>query len=82
MYDSEFKYVRSDLMEKIIRNSRGVKECKNDINREEKEKQRNNFRILSGFREIDIFLTKEQSVLNSIMDTFEVENMQIQYNVF
>ena len=50
MYDSKFKYARNDLMKKIIRNCRGVKECKHDINREEKEKQRENFRILLGFR--------------------------------
>ena len=28
----DFKYVRSDLMEKIVKNCRGVKKCKNDIN--------------------------------------------------
>ena len=28
-----------------------------------------------------MFLTKERSVLKSIMDTFEGENMQTQYNV-
>ena len=81
MDDSKIKYVRSDLMEKITRNCRGVKNCNDDINREEKEKQRDNFRILLGLRENDIFLTKEQSVLNSIMDTFEGGNMQTQYNV-
>ena len=59
MYDSKIKYVRSDLIEKITKNCRGVKECKNDINRKEKEKQRDNFRILLGFRENDIFFTKE-----------------------
>ena len=80
MDDSRIKYVRSELMEKIIKNCRGVKECKNDINREEKEKQRENFRILLGFTENDIFLIKEQSVLKSIMDTFEGENMQTQYS--
>ena len=46
MDDSKIKYVRSDLMEKIIRTCRGVKNCNDDINREEKEKQRDNFRIL------------------------------------
>ena len=81
MYDSKIKYVRSDLMEKIIKNCRRVKKCKNDINREEKEKQRENFRILSGFKENGIFLTKEQSELKSIMEVFEGENMQTQYSV-
>ena len=34
-----------------------------------------------GFNEHDITLTKEQSVLRSIMDAFEGENMQTQYSV-
>ena len=73
MDDSKIKYVCGDLMEKIIKNCRGVKNCNDDINREEKEKE--NFRILLGFRENDIFLTKEHSVLKSILDTFEGENI-------
>ena len=81
MCDSKFKYVRNGLMERIIRNCKRENECKNDINREEKEKQRKNFRILLGFRENDLFLTKKYSVLKSIMDIFEGENMQTQYNV-
>ena len=43
MVDSKSKYVRSDLMEKIIKNCRGVKQCKNDIDRDEKEKKREIF---------------------------------------
>ena len=81
MYDSKIKYVCSDLMEKIIKNCRGVKNCNDDIDKEEKVKQRDNFRILLGFRENDIFLTKGQSVLNLTMDVFEGENMQTQDNV-
>ena len=81
MYDFKIKYVRSDLMEKIIKNCRGVKNCNDDIDKEEKEKQRDNFRILLGFIENDIFLTKGKSVLNSIMEVFEGENMQTQYDV-
>ena len=46
-----------------------------------KKKQRENFRILLGFKENDIFLTKEQSVLKSIMEVFEGENMQTEYSV-
>ena len=67
--DSRNKYVRSDLMEKIIKNCRGVKECKNDINKKEVEKQRKNFRLLLGFKENDLFITKEESVLNEIMES-------------
>ena len=40
MDDSKFKCVRRNLMEKIMKNCREVKECKNDINGEEKEKKR------------------------------------------
>ena len=34
-----------------------------------------------GFNQYDITLTKEQSVLKSVMDAFEGENMQTQYSV-
>ena len=47
----------------------------------EKEKQRKKFRAILGFKEHDIMLTKEKSVLKSIMDAFERENMQTQYSV-
>ena len=39
------------------------------------------FRSKLGFNEYDITLTKEQSVLKSVMDAFEGENMQTQYSV-
>ena len=81
MDDSKIKYARSDLMEKVIKNSRGVKKYKNSINRKEKEKQRANFRILLGSKENDIFLTKGHSVLKSIMEVFKGENMQTQFSV-
>ena len=71
----------SDLMEKIIKNCRGIKKCNDGINRIEKEKQRENFRATLGFKGHDIMLTKEQSVLKSIIDAFEGENMQTQYSV-
>ena len=73
--DSKIKYAHSDPMEKIIKNCRGVKECKNGINRK-KKKNKENFRILLDIKENDIFLAKEHSVLKSIMDVFEGENMQ------
>ena len=47
----------------------------------EKEEQRKNFRAISGFKEHDIMLKKEQSVLKSVMDAFEGENMQTEYSV-
>ena len=57
-------------MEKITKSCRGVKKWNDGINRIEKEKQRENFRATLGFKEKDIMLTKEQSVLKSLMDAF------------
>ena len=68
-------------MEKIIKNCRRAKRCNDGIIKIEKEEQRQNFRILLGFRENDIMLTKEQSALKLIMDAFEGENMRTQYSV-
>ena len=39
------------------------------------------FRSKLGFNQHDITLNKEQSVLKSVMDAFEGENMQTQYSV-
>ena len=39
------------------------------------------FRSKLGFNQYDITLTKEQSVLKSVMDALEGENMQTQYSV-
>ena len=39
------------------------------------------FRSKLGFNQYDITLTKEESVLKSVMDEFEGENMQTQYSV-
>ena len=39
------------------------------------------FKNRLGFNQHDITLTKEQSVLKSVMDAFEGENMQTQYSV-
>ena len=39
------------------------------------------FRSKLGFNQYDITLTKEPSVLKSVMDAFEGENMQTQYSV-
>ena len=78
MDDSKIKYVRSNFIERIITNCRGVKKCKDDTDRKEKGKQRE---ILLGFKENDIYFTKEQSVLQPIMEVFEEENMQTQYSV-
>ena len=39
------------------------------------------FRTRLGFKQYDVILTKEPSVLTRIMSSFEGENMQTQYNV-
>ena len=39
------------------------------------------FRTRLGFKQYDVILTKEQSVLTKIMSSFEGENMKPQYNV-
>ena len=39
------------------------------------------FRTRLGFKQCDIILTKEQSVLTRIMSSFEGKDMQTQYNV-
>ena len=55
----------------LTKNCRGVEKCNDGINRTKKEKQRENFIATLGFKEHDIMLTKEQSVLKSIMDASE-----------
>ena len=55
----KFKYARSDIMEKIIKNCRGLKTCSDGVNRMEKENQRENFRSLLGFKKNVIFQRKE-----------------------
>ena len=39
------------------------------------------FRTRLGFKQYDVILTKEQSVLTRIMSSFEGKDMQTQYNV-
>ena len=72
------KYIRNDIPEKIIKNFRGVKKTKDNLNKSDKEKQRQNFRLLLGFNEHDIFLTKEQSIINKLLETFLREEISLQ----
>ena len=65
-------------MEKVIKNCRGVKRSNDGVNRTEIRNQRENFRSLLGFKENEI---KESSVLKSIMNTFEEENVEALYSV-
>ena len=41
----------------------------------------NKFRKRLGFKQYDVILTKEQSVITKIMSSFEGENMQTQYKI-
>ena len=75
------KYVKSDLMEKIIKNCRGVKMCSDGVNKMEKENQRDNFRSLLGFKENDIFERKEHLITLKIKKVFPNEIIHEQYKV-
>ena len=75
------KYARSDIIEKIIKNCRGVKKCNDDINRTEKKNQRENFRALLGFTENDIYESKEYSITKKIKKTFKNKIINEQYRV-
>ena len=44
--NTQNKYARSDIVEEIIKNCRGVKNCNDGVNRTEKNNQRDNFRSL------------------------------------
>ena len=75
------KYVRNAVMEEVIKNCRGVKQCNDDITRVDKEKQIKNFRQLLAFKENKIFETKEYSVIKQIKKVFIRQKMTDQYKV-
>ena len=79
--DTKIKYVRNDLIEKMIKSCRGVKQCNDGVNRLEKEKQRENFRTVLGFKEHDIMKVAVKTTLDSIKNAFEGENIQTHYRV-
>ena len=79
--NSKLKYARSDLMEKIIKNCRGVKKCNDGINRTRKEGQGENFRILLGFKESDIMNREEHTVTSQIEQVFANEKIKPQYYI-
>ena len=64
---SHRRFIRSDLALKIIMDCRTDESC--------------NLKRNLGFRLHDVINTKEQTVINSIKDAFEGENMQTQYTV-
>ena len=61
------RFLRNDLTLKIIMNCRTDESC--------------TFKRNLGFRLHDVINTKEQTVINSIKDAFEGEDMQTQYTV-
>ena len=61
------KFLHISLALKIIMDSRTDKSCSLKKN--------------LGFKLYDVINTKEQTIINSIKDTFEGENIQIQYSV-
>ena len=79
--NSKDKYVCNDIVEKIIKNCGVVKKCNDGKNRNEKERQRQNFKVLLGFNKNDIFLTKEQSMLSKITTVFVRCEIYLQYSV-
>ena len=64
---SHRRLIHVDLALKVIMNSRTDKSCQ--------------FKENLGFALHDVINTKEQTVINSIKDAFEGENMQTQYTV-
>ena len=82
MYDSmKIKYIRNDIAEKIIENCRRVKKTKYNLSRTRREDQRQNFRLLLGFAKHDLFLTKEQSIINKLLEAFSREEISLQHFV-
>ena len=69
-YPQNCKFVRNDIMEKVIKNCRGGKQYNDNITRLNKEKQRENFRQLLGFKENGIYETKEYSIVKQIKKSF------------
>ena len=61
------RFIDVDFVLKVIMNSRTDESC--------------NFKRNLGFTLHDVINTKEQTVINSIKDAFEGENMQTQYTV-
>ena len=65
----------------MIKNCTGVKQCNDGVNRLEKEKQRESFRTILGFKEHGIMNVTEKTTPDSIKNEFEGENIQTHYRV-
>ena len=75
------KYVRHDVMEEVIKNCSSAKSSNDGIKRLDKEKQRQNFRQLLGFKENEVFESKEYSIVKKIKKIFKRQKMIDQYKV-
>ena len=83
-YSEEYKKCRYELIDDPIKQScrrfihnvlplKVIMDCRTD--------ESSNFKRNLGFTLHDVINAKEQTVINSIKDTFEGENMQTQYTV-
>ena len=68
-------------MEKIIKNCRGVKKRNDGINIVDKKNQRENFRPVLGFKENDIYQSKQYSIVKKIKKVFSNEIIEDEYKV-
>ena len=76
-----YKYAKNELMETIVKNCRGVKKCNDGVNRLDKEDQRQNFRIVLGFKENEIYKRKEYSIVKRTKKIFKNQIINEQYRV-
>ena len=79
--NDRFKYCKNNIAEKVIKNCRGNKKTNDDVNRLDKEKQRENFRQLLGFKENEIYESKEYSVVKQMKKVFKRQKITDQYRV-
>ena len=79
--NSQYTYARNDVMERVIKNCRGVKKSNDSVNRLDKEKQRENFRQLFGFQESEIYERKEYLIVKQIKKVFKRQKIIEQYRV-
>ena len=73
------KYARNDIIEKVIKNGRGVKKSSDGVNKLDKEKSRENFRQLLGFKENGIYESKECSIIKRIRKICKNQILTEQY---
>ena len=76
-----YKYAKNKPMEKIIKNCRGVKKCNHGVDRLDKEDQRQDFRILLGFKENERYERKEYSIVQKMKKIFKKQTIIEQYRV-